>query len=481
MYTPSSLFARSDKADVVVYDRLVSPALIALIPEKAEKINVGKESGNHPVPQKKIEKILTDKALEGKCVVRLKGGDPFLFGRGSEEIACLNQHNIPFSEIPGISSAFAVPAYAGIPVTSRGLSDSVHIFTGHAREDGKLDIPYDALAKLHGTLIFLMGVSALERISAGLIEAGLPDSTPAAIVQNGTLPSQRSFEATLGSIPSKAREENIQAPAILIIGWVCEQAERLDWFTHLPLFGRRILLTAPQDSSSLLEDRLRELGAEVLADPCIRIETPSENSDLSHAIAHLHAYRLLIFTSKRGVDTFFETLFGLGKDCRVLSGVSIAAIAPQTATRLKEFGISADILPDCADGTHLAYRILKTVHRGDRVLLPRSAQGADTLPKLLRKGGLLVEDLPVYQTSAITDIARYRSAEFDTVIFTSASAVSAFYDRYGSESVTLQAICIGETTATQARAYGFSCSVADAPGINSLVTKICEVKKHETI
>mgnify|MGYP006070650005 FL=1 len=249
-----------ESAEVVVYDRLVGQAIFDLIPENAERINVGKESSHHTVPQEQINQILLEKALEGKRVVRLKGGDPFLFGRGGEELELLSEHGVSFQEVPGITSAIAVPAYAGIPVTHRDCCSSLHIITGHQRAGKPLSINFEALVQTKGTLVFLMGVSALGEICRGLLEAGMEPDMPAAVIEKGTTPSQRPILATLSTLPETAKAEKVKSPAIIIVGKVCAYSNQFDWFDHLPLKGKTVIVTRPKERAGTLSERLRALG-----------------------------------------------------------------------------------------------------------------------------------------------------------------------------------------------------------------------------
>ena len=258
-----------ERADVVVYDRLVSPAILALMPEGAVKINVGKEASRHPVPQEQINRILLEQAQQGHNVVRLKGGDPFLFGRGGEELELLAEHRIPFEEVPGITSAIAAPAYGGIPVTHRDCCSSLHIVTGHQRAGKELAIDFEALVRTGGTLVFLMGVSALPTICAGLLDAGMAPDTPAAVVERGTTPAQRRVSASLAELPRAAEAAAVQSPAVIVVGGVCALADQFDWFDHLPLKGKRVVVTRPRERAGTLSARLRALGADVWEYPCI--------------------------------------------------------------------------------------------------------------------------------------------------------------------------------------------------------------------
>ena len=269
-----------ERADVVVYDRLVSPAILALMPEGAVKINVGKEASRHPVPQEQINRILLEQAQQGHNVVRLKGGDPFLFGRGGEELELLAEHRIPFEEVPGITSAIAAPAYGGIPVTHRDCCSSLHIVTGHQRAGKELAIDFEALVRTGGTLVFLMGVSALPTICAGLLDAGMASDTPAAVVERGTTPAQRRG----GGAPA------VQSPAVIVVGGVCALADQFDWFDHLPLKGKRVVVTRPRERAGTLSARLRALGADVWEYPCIATVPIVPCPDVDGALERLSGY-----------------------------------------------------------------------------------------------------------------------------------------------------------------------------------------------
>lgn len=280
-----------EQADVVVYDALVSASVLAMIPEQAQTVYVGKRSGHHSVPQPQINQILLEQAQQGKRVVRLKGGDPFLFGRGGEELELLREHNIPFEVVPGITSAIAVPAYNGIPVTHRDYCSSVHIITAHSKQDGELNIPFPALCQLHGTLVFLMGVTSMERICRGLLQAGMDAQTPAAILQEGTSAAQRRVVATLSTLVERAQQEKIQAPAVLVIGKVCQLADQLSWTQLRPLDKVRVILTRPKELVSRMADRLYQLGAQVIELPSISLQPYEENEPLKTALEHLESYR----------------------------------------------------------------------------------------------------------------------------------------------------------------------------------------------
>ena len=294
------------QAEVVVYDRLVSPAILSLMPESAEQIDVGKEASHHKVPQHQINQILLEKAQAGKRVVRLKGGDPFLFGRGGEELERLSEAGIPFEVVPGVTSALSVPAYAGIPVTHRDFCSSLHIITGHAKAGAKLTIDFEALKRTGGTLVFLMGVTALPAICQGLLDAGMEAEMPAAVIERGTTPRQRKLVSTLGALPQAAAEAKIESPAIIVVGKVCTLSEKFDWFDALPLKGREIVVTRPRERMGALSEKLRALGAAVTEYPCIETVERAENPALDQAMDHLAEYRYLVFTSPAGPEIFLK-------------------------------------------------------------------------------------------------------------------------------------------------------------------------------
>lgn len=458
------------QAQVVVFDRLVGPDILALIPPQAEKIDVGKESSHHLVPQEQINRILLDKALEGKRVVRLKGGDPFLFGRGGEELELLQEHGVPYQVVPGVTSALSVPAYAGIPVTHRDFCSSVHIITGHARAGAELQIHYDALCRANGTLVFLMGVTALPRICQGLLDAGMDPQTPAAVVERGTLPQQRKVVSSLAQLPQDAKNAQIKSPAVIIVGRVCELSHRFDWFGQLPLKGKEIIVTRPSDRSGTLCDRLRQLGANVTAYPCIRTVARTDCPELDRAIENLTSYRWLVFTSPAGPGIFFDRLRSAGRDARALAGVKLAAIGPKTAATLERYGVRADLVPETYDSQHLAQAMSQAE---GPVLLCRASLGSDALPTLLKKRGVPFEDIPCYDTVYdVPDPAPVLALLKQNVLvtFTSASTVRGFVESLpGADLSQVLGCCIGPQTAQEAKKYGISVVVAKEATIGSLI------------
>ena len=459
-----------ENAQVVVYDRLVSPAILSLIPRDAEKINVGKESSNHLVPQEEINRILLRKAQEDKRVVRLKGGDPFLFGRGGEELELLEAAGIPFQVVPGVTSALSVPAYAGIPVTHRDFCSSVHIITGHARAGAELHIDFEALRRTGGTLVFLMSVSSLPRICRGLLDAGMAPDMPAAVVERGTLPRQRKLVSTLEKLPSEAEKAGVKSPAIIVVGKVCALSSRFDWFDGLPMKGKTVVVTRPEDRSGTLTQRLRELGAEVVDYPCIRTVAREENPELEEAMENLSRYRCLVFTSPAGPEIFFRRLRAAGRDARALSGLTLAAIGPKTAKAMERFGVTADLVPETYDSDHLA-KALETVE--GPVLLCRASRGSTALPEMLERKGIPFADVPVYDTVYAATAPQKVDAllgETLLVTFTSASTVRGFVESLpGRDLKNVIGCCIGKQTEAEAKKHGLATVVSQEATMESLV------------
>ena len=459
-----------ENAQVVVYDRLVSPAILSLIPRDAEKINVGKESSNHLVPQEEINRILLRKAQEDKRVVRLKGGDPFLFGRGGEELELLEAAGIPFQVVPGVTSALSVPAYAGIPVTHRDFCSSVHIITGHARAGAELHIDFEALRRTGGTLVFLMSVSSLPRICRGLLDAGMAPDMPAAVVERGTLPRQRKLVSTLEKLPSEAEKAGVKSPAIIVVGKVCALSSRFDWFDGLPMKGKTVVVTRPEDRSGTLTQRLRELGAEVVDYPCIRTVAREENPELEEAMGNLSRYRCLVFTSPAGPEIFFRRLRAAGRDARALSGLTLAAIGPKTAKAMERFGVTADLVPETYDSDHLA-KALEAVE--GPVLLCRASRGSTALPEMLERKGIPFADVPVYDTVYAAPAPQKVDAllgETLLVTFTSASTVRGFVESLpGRNLKNVIGCCIGKQTEAEAKKYGLATVVSQEATMESLV------------
>lgn len=463
-----------EQAEVVVYDRLVSPAVLELIPASARRIDVGKEASHHPIPQEQINRILLEEAQAGYNVVRLKGGDPFVFGRGGEELETLAGAGIDFEEIPGVTSAIAAAAYGGIPVTHRDYASSLHLITAHARAGEPLAIDFEALVRTRGTLVFLMGVTALPDIVRGLLDAGMAGDTPAAAVERGTLPAQRRCDATLETLPARASEMEIRSPALIVVGGVCRLAQKLCWFEKLPLHGKRVLVTRPRDRAGTLSDKLRALGADVTEFPCIRTEAILPCPAMEDALRRISDYEWLGFTSAAGVEAFWTCLRSLGRDARALGSVKLAAIGSATGRALEAHGLTADLIPAVYDAAHMGEALAEAAV--GKVLLLRAEEGSAALTDALARAGAAYDDVAVYRT--IYDNPRSQelrealeAGEFDFVTFTSASTVKGFVSTVGADAAfgRFTGLCIGEQTAAEAEKYGIRVKIAEKATIDALV------------
>ena len=461
-----------EQAEVVVFDRLVGQGVLDLIPPEAETIDVGKQSGRHPVPQSRINQILVEQGLAGKRVVRLKGGDPFVFGRGGEELEALAARGIPFEAVPGVTSALAAPAYAGIPVTHRDYCSSLHILTGPKHKDGRLDLDYPTLAKLEGTLIFLMSVASAPQIAAGLLAAGVDENTPAAIVENGARPQQRSFVCPLNRLAQTMAEQNVQSPAILLVGAVASLASQFNWYEKLPLKGRRILVARPRQEGSQLIRRLDALGAQADLLPTLKRQALPFSWPLEED------YDWLIFTSAAGADCFFQGLNRAGLDCRALAGKKLAAVGSKTAEALKNRGLLADFVPAQYSGQALARQMLDQglLSEQSRVLLPRAEQASPGLTQALDQAGVRWRALPVYRSLPCPPEAKLDPAAYDAVLLTSASGAQAFAACCPPETdfCRVPALCIGRQTADKARELGMNPAVSPQASIDSMIDTLIE-------
>jgi len=485
------------KAEVVLYDALVGPGITAMIPDHAGRVYVGKRSGNHAMPQEQINRLLVDYALDGKRVVRLKGGDPFLFGRGGEELEMLAERGIPFEVVPGVTSALSVPAYQGIPVTHRDLCSSIHVVTGHFQEGSVSHIDFEALVRAGGTLLFLMGVSALGEICRGLLDAGMDPDVPAALLMQGTTARQERILASVGTLPREAVRRGAKAPAVLAVGEVCALSERFSWYEKLPLGGVRVLLTRPPELIGGTAEKLRDLGAEVWEMPAIRTVRRENNTVLREALRRLEQYQWLVFTSPAGVRIFFEELRDRRTDVRRLGGIRIAVMGNGTGKALEKYGMYPDVMPEIYDGEHLGKAIAEAGHPGERVLIPRASAGNRELVDALSH--MNADDIPVYDTvyaesdTAGTVRAELENGGIDYVIFTSASCVrglasalgcadavsahagndcaEAFRDTETVRNVLsgVKAICIGRQTAREAETLGMRIYVAERADEDSLI------------
>ncbi len=419
-------------AQVVVYDYLASERLLEWCADSAELVYVGKKGGDHTLSQEKINELVKNKAAEGLVVTRLKGGDPFIFGRGGEEAEILAASGIPFEIVPGVSSAVAAPAFAGIPLTHREYTSSVYLVTGH--EDPTKDtssVNWPALAAAGGTLVFLMGVKNLPAITERLSDHGLPSETPVALVRWGTTPRQQTVTGTLADIVENVTAAGLKAPCIIVIGQVVRLRKTLSWFENRPLFGKTIVVTRARPQASEFLRRLAALGADCLACPTINVVPPDDFSTLDDRIKRLGAYDWLVFTSINGVAWFFNRLFACGLDARHLGGLRTAVIGPATEQRLLGFGVKADIVPESYRAESVAAAFSREEMAGRKVLLPRAAEARPVLPEALREMKAEVDEITAYHTvedtsAAETLLTALKQKTVDLVTFTSSSTVRNF-------------------------------------------------------
>ena len=467
------------QADVVVYDRLVNDELLSFAPQ-ARLVYVGKQAASHPVPQWRINEILVEEGRAGNRVVRLKGGDPYIFGRGGEEARELRAAGVPFEVVPGVTSAVAALSYAGIPATDRSCAPSVHLITGHRREGDELELDYDALVRVGGTLVFMMAIATTPAICEGLLAAGMDPQTPAAMGERGTTPLQRRVDATLGTMAEQVVAQRVKSPAIFVVGEVCALASELDWFDELPLRGRTVAVTRPKDRAGTLSRRLRALGADVIPVPCIESH-PYDPAGLSEVIEHIHEHAWVVLTSAVGVRCLVDAIAAAGRDLRWLSGVGIAAIGPATAAALRRNNLSADYVPGVYDGEHLASGLAERMGGDGSVLLFRSEQGTASLPDGLTAAGVRVTDVACYETVLVSDgidqadAGRIRAGEADFVTVTSASTADGFAAAFPDlDPASVTAVCIGPTSRAAAERHGYACVQSDEATIDSLIEAIIE-------
>ncbi len=428
-----------EDAETVVYDHLVGDGVLAFMPRNAKLIDAGKESGHHRISQREIEQLLIDEARAGKKVVRLKGGDPFLFGRGGEEVLALSSAGIPWEVIPGVSSAIAAPECAGIPVTHRGLADAVHIHTGHNADNADENFTVSA----QDTHVFLMGVASLTKICETLRDEGFSADTPAAAVENGTMAHQRIICGTLETLPEEAAVQNLKPPAVIVVGPTVTLAEKIAP-PRMPLSGKKVIVTRPANRQGRLSHILRERGAEVVEFPVIAT-VPLKNS-----LPPLGDAGWIAFTSASGVEYFFDALAREERDIREIADAKIAAIGNATSACLRAHGLKIDLVPEIFDGAHLA-RELASRARGEKIFLFRAQDGSPELTEILRECNANFEEIPIYRTEFLP--APFLPRDTDAVIFTSASTVCAFRAACPDFEIPL-ACCIGEATAREAAKAG---------------------------
>jgi uroporphyrinogen III methyltransferase/synthase len=454
------------KADVLIYDFLASPFLLKHASTHTEIIYVGKKGGDHTLSQDRINALIVEKAKSGSTVTRLKGGDPFIFGRGGEEAEVLIQAGIPFEIVPGVTSAIAAPAYAGIPLTHRKFTSTVAFVTGHedpAKETSSID--WASLVKGIGTLVFLMGVKNLPHIADRLLSHGMDPETPVALVRWGTTARQFTVTGTLDTIAERVKATGLKPPAIIVVGHVVTLRETMKWFENRPLMGRRIVVTRAREQASDLVKRLSDLGADCIECPTIETVPPDDTKPLDTAIDDLSSYEWLIFTSVNGVNFFFNRLFAKNKDVRALNHVHTAVIGPATAKRLFDFGLKSDIVPESYRAESVVKAFAQEDIVGKKILLPRAKEARPVLPIELTRMGAVVDEVTAYCTKAVKDDAdvilkRLKERAIDMITFTSSSTVKNFRALLPSEGldsliqgVTIAAI--GPITADTARNLGF--------------------------
>jgi uroporphyrinogen III methyltransferase/synthase len=444
------------KADVVIHDRLIDDSLLQEAPSKAERIYVGKGRDCHAMEQKEINLLMVSKARESKIVVRLKGGDPFVLGRGGEEAEVLAVNQIPFEIVPGVSSIYAVPAYAGIPVTHRRLASSFTVITGH--EDpgkGESSIAWDKISTGSDTLVFLMGMENLAYITNQLMQNGRPPSTPVAVINQGTSPEQRTIVGKLEDIVGKAKQGKFEPPAVIVVGDVVKLREQIRWFDNLPLFGKRVLVTRAAHQANELSRLILERGAIPIEMPVITLSPPHTLNELNRAIINLKSYDWIIFTSVNAVEIFWKRLSAMNMDARQVASIRVGAIGPATAKALEEKGIRPDYLPKRFTSQGFLAGLSKQTISGCSVILPRADIAGDELTNGLARLGAKVHQVTAYRTSTSTK-GTSRGKEMllkgniDIITFTSASTVNSLLAILGSKWEVLKSArlaCIGPNTA----------------------------------
>ncbi|HEX4637992.1 MAG TPA: uroporphyrinogen-III C-methyltransferase [Chthoniobacterales bacterium] len=469
-----------ERAAVIVYDHLANPEMLNWAREDAEIIYAGKKAGDHSLKQDEINRLLIEKAREGKEVVRLKGGDPFVFGRGAEEAQAIVDAGIAFEIVPGITSAIAGPAYAGIPVTHRGDNSHVTFFTGHedpAKE--KTAIDYAALAKLGGTQVMLMGVERIDAITREMLANGVRPDLPVALVRWATTGRQETLVGTLKTIAQRAAEAEFEAPAVAVFGEVVALRKDLKWYEDRPLSGKRIVVTRTRKQASALSNQLRALGADVLELATIRIEPPTNLRDFAELVQDAHQYDWIVFTSPNGVEAFFEMFFKLYDDAREIGAAKIAAIGPATAERVRDFRLHVDLQPEefVAEGVLREFQKQGGVENL-RILIARAEKARDVLPRELSRLGAIVDEGFAYRTVPETrDVtgARRRLLEegADLITFTSSSTVENFLALGLPWPKGMQIASIGPITSKTATDHGLKIGIeARRHDIDGLVEAI---------
>lgn len=464
------------EADVVVYDFLACPSMLNVVRPECELIFAGKQAGHHFKKQHEINLLLAELAEQGKIVVRLKGGDPYIFGRGGEEAQVLLEYGVSFEVIPGVSSCYSVPSYAGIPVTHRAYASSFHVITGHKQLDRQLDVHFEALAKLDGTLVFLMSLMNLPHIVGELIAHGKRMDTPAAVIQKGTTTHQKTAVGTLATIVEEVKRQQIHTPALTVVGDVVSLRSQLNWFEQGALFGKKVIATGTPAHTSQLSAHLRQYGAETAEISLIYCKTPKQNPLLQ---VDWCAFSWLVFTSVNGVVLFWEALRQSKTDLRKLMHLKFAAIGSGTAKALAEQGISVDCVPERFESRYLAEALIPQLSAKDRVLLMRAENGTIVLPELLQKAGKTCVSVPLYRTEADVrkkELLQLHLPDADYLVFASASAVRAYAQmRDSSVPCHAKVISIGAVTSGVAEECGipvaYTAEEATVSGITAAILK----------
>ncbi|MCH7225944.1 uroporphyrinogen-III C-methyltransferase [Haloferula sp. A504] len=464
-----------ERADVVVYDALSSPEILRWMKPGAERVYVGKRAKDHVLPQDQINGLIVDRTRKGQTVVRLKGGDPMIFGRGGEEAAELAEAGVAFEIVPGISSAIGGPAYAGIPVTHRDHCSQLTLFTGH--EDptkGGSSIDYAQIAKAPGTKVFLMGVARLREIADSLVAGGAEPSTPIALVRWATTGRQRTINGTLADIADIAEREDFKSPAVAVIGDVVTEREKINWFETRPLFGKRIVVTRTREQAGALSRDLADLGADVVELPTIRIEKPDDKQGFAESVAHAHEYDWLVFSSPNGVERFFDAFFTIYEDARSLGNPRIAVIGQGTANKLKEYRFGVDLMPERFVAEGLVEAFEKESIENLTVLWVRAQEARDVIYDGLVKQGAIVDECAAYKTVPETAdptgaAERFKEEGADLVTFTSSSTVENFFKLGLPWPDGCAAGSIGPVTSATLRKHGvepaFEAGQHDIPGL----------------
>jgi uroporphyrinogen III methyltransferase / synthase len=455
-----------EQADVIVRDYLANDEFLRYAKPQAELIFAGKKGGESHIGQDEINRILIERARQGRIVVRLKGGDPFIFGRGAEEAAAAAAAGIPFEIVPGVTAAVGVPAYAGIPLTHRDVTSAVTFVTGHEDpEKGDSQVPWEKLSGI-GTLVFFMGLTKLPEIVQKLIRHGQTPQTPVAVTRWGTKPEQRTVVGILGDIVEKVRAEGLKPPVLIIVGEVVKLREQLNWFEGRPLFGKRILVTRARDQAMEFTDLLKLYGGDPVEFPTIEVVPPESWEALDGAIRRIEEYDWLIFTSVNGVVYFLERLNAGGKDIRSLKGIKLCAIGPRTAQEIERMGVRVDLMP----AEYVAEALIEQMGRQDltgrRILIPRAAVARDILPDALTRMGARVDLVTAYRTIRPTRDVEWvknllQGRQISVITFTSSSTVRNFVETFGPEEARqllngVAVACIGPITAKTVEEYGMA-------------------------